>query len=119
MQQLVIQNCVACREGEVPLSDEEATQLLAQVPSWHIVDRDDMKRLENTFRFDNFTHALAFTNRVGDLAEMQAHHPLIITEWGKVTVAFWTHAIGGLHLNDFIMAARTDQAFASAEGRLN
>ena len=70
-----------------------------------------MDHLERVFQFPDFAQALAFTNRVGALAEEEGHHPALLTEWGKVTVAWWTHAIGGLHRNDFIMAAKTDQIY--------
>jgi len=85
-----------------------------QVPAWEIVERDGIKRLERVFTFDTFVQALAFTNKVGELAEEEGHHPALLTEWGKVTVTWWTHKIKGLHQNDFIMAAKTDQAYASA-----
>jgi 4a-hydroxytetrahydrobiopterin dehydratase len=72
------------------------------------VERDGVRRLERVFTFANFADALAFTNRVGALAEAAGHHPALLTEWGRVTVAWWTHKIGGLHRNDFIMARKTD-----------
>jgi len=64
------------------------------------------------FTIPNFVEALNFTNKVGALAESEGHHPALLTEWGKVTVTWWTHKIGGLHRNDFIMAAKTDQLYA-------
>ena len=64
--------------------------------------------MERTFKFKDFAEALSFTNKIGRIAEEEAHHPLILTEWGKVTVTWWTHKIKGLHHNDFIMAAKTD-----------
>ena len=67
--------------------------------------------LTRQFKFKNFVQALAFANRVGDLAEQQDHHPAILVEWGRVTVSWWTHVIGGLHQNDFISAAKTDQLY--------
>jgi len=117
MNELAQMKCVACRGGEPTVTDAEIGELGPLVPMWHIVVGDGIKRLENVFRFDNFVHALAFTNKVGELAEEEGHHPAILTEWGKVTVTWWTHKIGGLHRNDFIMAAKTDQAFESSEGR--
>jgi 4a-hydroxytetrahydrobiopterin dehydratase len=83
--------------------------LKAEIPQWSVVERDGIARLERAFRFANFAEALAFTNRVGALAESVDHHPAITTEWGRVTVGWWTHTLGGLHRNDFIMAAKTDQ----------
>ena len=70
------------------------------------------RTLERAFAFPNFVDALAFTNKVSALAESESHHPALLTEWGKVTVTWWTHKIGGLHRNDFIMAAKTDQLYA-------
>jgi 4a-hydroxytetrahydrobiopterin dehydratase len=70
-----------------------------------------MKRLEKVFKFKNFVQALAFTDKVGAAAEEENHHPLIITEWGKVTLQFWTHKIAGLHKNDFIVAPKTDEMY--------
>ncbi len=69
------------------------------------MERDGIANLERVFRFRNFAEALAFTNRIGALAEEEGHHPAILTEWGRVTVSLWTHKIHGLHRNDFVMAA--------------
>ena len=82
--------------------------LVRDVPEWNVVERDGIRRLERVFPFPDFATALTFTNRVGALAESEGHHPALLTEWGRVTVTWWTHAIGGLHRNDFVMAARTD-----------
>jgi len=101
--------CVACRAGEPTLTDDEINILYPQVPEWQVKEVEGMKRLERVFRFKNFVQALEFTNKVGAMAEEEDHHPLIITEYGRVTIAWWTHKIGGLHKNDFIMAAKTDQ----------
>ena len=74
-----------------------------------MIERDDVPRLERVFKFKNFVDALAFTNDVGAMAEEQDHHPSLLTEWGRVTVTWWTHKIKGLHRNDFIMAAGCDE----------
>ena len=111
MGELTQMKCTACRGGEPTLTDAEVEELRPQVPDWRIVERDGVKRLERAFTFDDFAQALAFTNRVGEQAEEEGHHPALLTEWGKVTVTWWTHKIGGLHRNDFIMAARTDDTF--------
>ncbi len=68
-------------------------------------------QLQREFDFRNFEQAMAFSNRVGDIAEAEGHHPAILTEWGKVTITWWSHKIRGLHKNDLIMAARTDQVY--------
>ena len=103
--------CVPCRGGEPPLTGPEIAELQPQVPDWQLVERDDIPHLERVFKFKNFTQALDFTNQVGALAELEDHHPALLTEWGKVTVTWWTHKIKGLHRNDFIMAAKTDQLY--------
>ena len=103
--------CTACRGDEPPATDEEIRQLRVQVPDWQLVEHDDVKRLQRVFRFRNFAQALEFTNRVGRLAEEEEHHPTILTEWGRVTVTWWTHKIKGLHQNDFIMASKTDRLY--------
>ena len=72
---------------------------------------DGIRRLRRAFSFDDFAQALAFTNKIGELAEAEAHHPAVLTEWGSTTVTWWTHKIDGLHRNDFVMAAKTDQLF--------
>ena len=112
MDQLTQLKCTACRGGEPTVTDEEITQLMPQVAAWQVVERDGIKRLERVFKFDDFVHALTFTNKVGELAEEEGHHPALLTEWGKVTVTWWTHKIRGLHRNDFIMAAKTDQLYS-------
>lgn len=104
------QVCEACRADSPRVDGAELQALLQQIPGWTPVARDGILQLERTFRFPDFAQALAFTNRVGALAEAAGHHPAILTEWGKVTVTWWTHKIRGLHKTDFILAARTDEA---------
>ena len=104
--------CVPCRGGEPPLSGPEIADLLPQVTDWTLVERDGIQRLERVFKFKDFAQALAFTQKVGELAESQGHHPLLITEWGRVTIQWWTHVIKGLHRNDFVMAAKTSALVA-------
>jgi 4a-hydroxytetrahydrobiopterin dehydratase len=108
MTNLTQLKCVACRGGEPTLTALQIDQLMPQVPEWQVKEPQGEKRLERIFKFGNFAEAMAFTNRVGKIAEAEDHHPLIITEWGRVTVQWWTHKIHGLHQNDFIMAAKTD-----------
>jgi 4a-hydroxytetrahydrobiopterin dehydratase len=113
MDQLVKMKCVACRADSPRVSETETAQLKPQIPDWQIVERDGIPQLERSFKFKDFRQALEFANRVGELAETNGHHPVIVLEWGKVTVTWWTHAIRGLHRNDFIMSAKTDAAYAS------
>lgn len=98
-----------------PLSINEQNHLLKQLPEWTIVDNKNINQLQRLFNFRNFVDALGFTNHVAELAEQADHHPTLTTEWGKVTVTWWTHRIKGLHLNDFVMARRTDQAYVSMQ----
>ncbi len=111
------EECVACRSDSPRETDKEIRELSRQIPDWMIVEREGEKRLQRAFKFPDFAQALAFTMRVGEEAEEQDHHPLLVTEWGKVTVDWWTHKIHGLHRNDFIMAAKTDQIYADMTGR--
>jgi len=100
--------CEPCCGGIPPLTAVEIDEFYHQLQSWSVVEKDGIKRLEKSFKFKDFSEALAFTNKVGKIAEREGHHPDILTEWGKVTVSWWTHKIKGLHRNDFIMAAKTD-----------
>jgi len=109
MNQLTSKNCVACRIGAPLATQEEINDFMQQLPDWSIVEMDNVKRLKRIFPFKNFVDALAFTQKVAALAENENHHPAILTEWGNVTVSWWSHKIKGLHVNDFIMAAKTDQ----------
>lgn len=109
MSQLSEQACEACRWDAPHVTPEEMEIYRADIPDWQIVERDGIMQLERVFKFRNFKQALAFTNRVGDIAEEAGHHPALLTEWGKVTVTWWSHEMKGLHKNDFILAARTDE----------
>ena len=113
MINLLSENCVQLSRGTAALSSDDASALLANVPGWEIMDRNGMPSLVKIYKFPNFAAALSFTNRIGQQAEDQDHHPAILTEWGRVTVTWWTHVAHGLHRNDFIMAARTDAVFES------
>lgn len=103
--------CEACRADAPRLSADEIQNLQREIPLWQVKTRESVPILTRGYTFKNFAAALAFTNRVGELAEAANHHPALITEWGKVTVEWWTHKIKGLHKNDFVMAAKTEQLF--------
>ena len=107
---------MACRRDAPRVTPEEIVELKPQIPDWDLVERDGVPRLERTFQFPDFARALAFTQRVGELAEAEGHHPALLTEWGKVGVTWWTHKIRGLHRNDFVMAAKTDALAQESEG---
>ena len=115
MENLAGKKCVPCRGGEPTLTDAEIENLKSFVSLWQIKDVDGVKRLERVFKLKNFTEALEFTNKIGAISEAEDHHPLIVTEWGRVTVQWWTHKIRGLHNNDFIMAAKTNEAIENRE----
>ena len=113
MSNLSQQECEACRADAPKISDEELRELMPKIPDWEVVVVDDIMRLRRVFSFANFEQAMAFSNRVGEIAEAAGHHPAILTEWGRVTITWWTHKIRGLHRNDLIMAARTDELDAT------
>ena len=115
MAELQNMKCEACRRGAPTVTKEEIQVLHPEIPDWDIVEIDSIKRLENSFEFNNFGQALDFTKVVGGIAEQEGHHPAILTEWGKVKVSWWTHKIKGLHKNDFIMAAKTDSLFSAVK----
>ena len=114
MSDLTQLKCEACRGDSPKVTESETAELKPQIPDWELLERDAIPRLERVFRFRNFIEALAFTNQVGELAESEGHHPAIVTEWGRVTVAWWTHKIRGLHRNDFIMSAKTDNIYKAS-----
>jgi len=107
MNELKQMACVPCERGGSPLAADEIDRLRQELPDWEVVTEAGELRLRRMFTFSDFRQALAFTNHVGELAEAEGHHPKLVTEWGRVTVEWWTHSVGGLHRNDFIMAART------------
>jgi 4a-hydroxytetrahydrobiopterin dehydratase len=114
VEKLAEMRCVACRRDAPTVTAEEIAELHPQVAEWELVELDGIKRLRRLFRFDDFAQALAFTNGVGELAEEEGHHPALLTEWGRVTVSWWTHKIKGLHRNDFVMAAKTDELYGAS-----
>ncbi|MCJ8327087.1 MAG: 4a-hydroxytetrahydrobiopterin dehydratase [Campylobacterales bacterium] len=111
MSELIKQKCEACHVDAPKVSDEELASLMSMIPSWTPIVVDEVMQLQRVYKFKNFKKALEFTNKVAVLAEEEFHHPGILTEWGKVTVTYWTHAIKGLHKNDFICAAKTEELY--------
>jgi len=106
MPQLADKTCVPCRGGVPALKGAALAPLSAQVPDWTVVEEHHLHR---GFRFPDFRQALNFTNRVGELAEEQGHHPDLCLSWGKVEVSIWTHKINGLTESDFVLAAKIDR----------
>jgi 4a-hydroxytetrahydrobiopterin dehydratase len=116
MATLTQEKCVACNKDSPRVTDQEIAELKPDIPEWEMNEVNGVPRLERTFKLPNFVEALAFTNKVGELAEAEGHHPAILTEWGRVRVSWWTHKIRGLHRNDFIMAAKTNRLYEEQPG---
>lgn len=104
--QLAEQDCVPCRGGVPPFGPEQIAPLLQELDGWKA---ESNHHLTKSYDFPDFMTALAFTNRVGALAEEQGHHPDIALSWGKVKLTLFTHAIDGLALSDFVLAAKIDR----------
>ena len=109
MKPLQQQQCSLCRADSAPVMGAELDGLMGELGDWQLQMQGSVQQLEKLFSFSDYAEAMAFTQRIGDLAEAEDHHPAILTEWGKVRVTWWTHTIKGLHINDFICAAKTDQ----------
>ncbi len=108
--ELAKNTCVPCKGGVPPLEGEELKGYYEQLGSgWQLVDGH---RLEKEFSLEGYTPAVAFTNRVANIAEEQDHHPDIVLSWGKVKVTIWTHKINGLTPSDFYFAAKAEEAYA-------
>ena len=113
MNELTSMSCTQPKKGDPSVSITEIEEYISQIPDWEIVEVEGVKQLTRKFKFPDFESALNFTNRIGELAENEDHHPAILTEWGKVTITWWTHAVNGLHINDLITAAKSDQIYVS------
>jgi 4a-hydroxytetrahydrobiopterin dehydratase len=111
MTDLIKQHCTQVTASTAPLNAREIDQYLTQLPHWQVYNKEGELQLEKVFVFKDFDRAIAFTNQVAQVANEENHHPAILTEWGKVTITWWTHKIRGLHLNDMIMAAKTDDLY--------
>jgi 4a-hydroxytetrahydrobiopterin dehydratase len=111
MLNLATAQCAPCRKDEPHLTKSEVADFMFHVPKWKLVAQDDILRLRRRFEFKNFAEAMEFANKLAVSADEQDHHPLLIIEWGSVTMQWWTHTVKGLCRNDFIMAAKTDEIF--------
>lgn len=111
MPDWIDKKCVACHGGEPALTEKEIQTYLKDAPGWKLSENNNIPQILRVFLFKTFSEALRFTNQIGDIAEEEGHHPSILTEWGRVTVTWWTHAVNGLHQNDFIMAAKTNKIY--------
>ena len=106
------ERCVACRRDSPPVTQDEMETLHRLVSDWGLITEDGIIKLDRRFNFPDFQQALDFTVMLGALAEEEGHHPRLVTEWGGVTVTWWTHKIRNLHRNDFVMAAKSDTLYA-------
>jgi 4a-hydroxytetrahydrobiopterin dehydratase len=115
MDLLAHMTCEACRADSPAATAGDVAEWMPQLLEWKLIEREGVRQLERRYKFKNFVEALAFATRVGEIAEIEGHHPDILVQWGKVTVWWFTHKIKNLHRNDFIMAARTDRLFAASD----
>lgn len=104
-------SCTPCNSKSPHLTTIQVSKLLREVPEYELLEIDDIKRITKEYKFKNFKEALSFTNALALIAEEENHHPQIILEWAKVRVSWWTHSIGGLDTNDFIMAYKAEQLY--------
>ncbi len=112
---LASRSCGPCKAGTPPVEGEQMSRLLGQLAGWSAAAaQDGSRRLVKEYRFPDFRQALAFVNRVGEVAEKEGHHPDIELGWGRVKLTLWTHSIGGLSENDFILAAKADRELKKA-----
>ena len=116
MEELARQHCIRIGVNTPRLNDQDVSLLIAQLPGWQTYEKDAELRLEKVFAVKDFRQALAFTNQIAQVANEEDHHPAILTEWGKVTVTWWTHKNKGLTQNDFIMAAKTEHLYGDRYG---
>jgi 4a-hydroxytetrahydrobiopterin dehydratase len=106
MENLTEKKCVPCEGGVPPLNAEQLEKYRAQISiEWQVQDN---RKIERLFKFENFDEAMIFVNKIADIARLDDHHPDIAIHWNKVTLTLWTHAIGGLSENDFIVASKID-----------
>ena len=110
MTELCKETCTACEIGAPLVSPDQQTELLKDLDGW-IIDNSDISKLIKEFQLNNYEQSIKFTNLIADLAESQDHHPKITLEWGRVCIEWWSHKIKGLHMNDFICAAKSDEIF--------
>jgi 4a-hydroxytetrahydrobiopterin dehydratase len=106
MSDLASKTCQPVKSGTPPLAGVQLNSLAKEVPDWKVVNGH---HIERAFKFPDFKSALAFVNKVGDVAEEQEHHPDITLGWGKASITTWTHSVDGLSENDFILAAKIDK----------
>ena len=97
--------------GAPLVPDEQQIELIKDLEGW-IIDKSAISKLVKTFQFSNYVQTLEFVNLIADLSENEDHHPKITIEWGQVCLEWWSHKIKGLHMNDFVCAAKSDELFS-------
>lgn len=112
LEELEKLDCVTDYNGASKLPENATKALLLQIPSWELDISNGTHKLVRRYALKDFAHALRLANHIGDLAQQQDHHPTLEVTWGKLAVSWWTHSVLGLHLNDFIMAAKCDAVAA-------
>jgi 4a-hydroxytetrahydrobiopterin dehydratase len=98
------------KKGDPPMTKDAIAQLLQEVPGWTITHDNGADKLVCEYKFKDYLKIVDLCTKFGNMAEQVNHHPVMLVEWGKLTVTWWTHVTGGLHRNDFIMAARCNRA---------
>lgn len=111
MHLLAQQNISATPKTAIQLTSVEKAELSVQVPDWEVIVSEGIETLRRVYKLKNFLAAMEFAHQISTIAEQGDHHPALLIEWGRVTVTWWSHSIGGLHLNDFVMAAKTDEIY--------
>ena len=105
------QEISATPKGADKLSPEQVAQLMPQLPEWTIITIDTIEQLYRAYSLKDFNAAISFSNKIAAIADNADHHPRLSVEWAKLSVYWWSHSIGGLHLNDLVMAAKTDEIY--------
>ena len=113
MQNYESKFCVACNPDAPKATKEQIRKFLKIYLKWELIEDNQSPQLKRIYKFNDYNSAVDFTNKIADLSEKEKHHPSILLEWGKVTIRWWTHKIKGLHKNDFIMSAKTDEIYNS------
>ena len=111
MTRLLDKKCTACELGAPLVPNEQQKDLLKDLEGW-LIDSADILKLVKTFQFSNYAETINFVNLIAKLSEDEDHHPKITVEWGRVCIEWWSHKIEGLHMNDFICAAKSDELFS-------
>lgn len=113
MTEYTKKTCEACRADAPKATDEQIQNFLSNYSEWKLIKEGEIPQLVRSFKFPNYTESVKFTNKIAELSDIEDHHPAITLEWGRVKVVWWTHKINGLHENDFIMSAKSDEIYKS------